>query len=118
MSSRPRCPLKYRCASTHMRFTMGLVLRPGTRVVLGVLALVLLRPELQRHDVTRLAAQTPAAPVFEIVARHSGKCLDVERASQNDVAAIIQWTCHGGDNQRWRLEPAPDGGVFLVAVHS
>jgi DNA-binding beta-propeller fold protein YncE len=30
---------------------------------------------------------------------HSGRCLDVEGASQADGANIIQWTCHGGGNQ-------------------
>ena len=32
---------------------------------------------------------------YEIVARHSGKCLD--KSGWN----VIQWNCHGGDWQQW-----------------
>jgi hypothetical protein len=32
---------------------------------------------------------------YRIVARHSGKCVDVEGAN------VHQWSCHGGDNQTW-----------------
>ena len=36
-----------------------------------------------------------------IIARHSGKCLDVYAASLEDGASVIQWQCHGGQNQSW-----------------
>jgi hypothetical protein len=39
-----------------------------------------------------------------IIAKHSGKCLDVNGASTGDSASIIQHSCHGGDNQLWRIE--------------
>jgi Ricin-type beta-trefoil lectin domain-like len=32
---------------------------------------------------------------YEVVARHSGKCLD--KSGWN----VIQWNCHGGDWQQW-----------------
>jgi len=38
-----------------------------------------------------------------IVARHSGKALDVEFASPDDGARVIQYTPHGGANQQWLL---------------
>jgi hypothetical protein len=38
-----------------------------------------------------------------IVARHSGKALDVEDASTDDGARVIQYTPHGGANQQWLL---------------
>ena len=38
-----------------------------------------------------------------IVARHSGKVLDVEYASTDDGARVIQYTTHGGANQQWLL---------------
>jgi glucosylceramidase len=39
---------------------------------------------------------------FRLVASHSGKCLDVYGAGQQNGARVIQWNCHGGPNQRWR----------------
>ena len=54
---------------------------------------------------------------WRVIARHSGKCLDVSSASTDDGAAIIQWQCHGGENQQWRVE-AVTGGYRLVARNS
>jgi Ricin-type beta-trefoil lectin domain-like/Protein of unknown function (DUF1800) len=56
--------------------------------------------------------------IWELVARHSGKCLDVSGGSVDDSAAVIQWTCHGGANQHWIVEPVGDGYYRLVARHS
>ncbi|GAA3463874.1 RICIN domain-containing protein [Saccharothrix longispora] len=36
-----------------------------------------------------------------LVARHSGKCPDVLRASTTDGAQLVQWTCGGGTDQQW-----------------
>ena len=33
-------------------------------------------------------------------------------------ASVIQWTCHGGPNQQWRLEPAGGGAFRIIARHS
>jgi uncharacterized protein (DUF1800 family) len=67
----------------------------------------------------RLAAQAPSlAGSYELVARHSGKCLDVSGVSMDDGAPVIQWTCTGGLNQTWTLQPASDGYYNLVAGHS
>ena len=41
----------------------------------------------------------------------SGKSLD-------DGASIIQWQCHSGDNQQWRLEVIADGYSQIVSRHS
>ena len=43
-----------------------------------------------------------------LVASHSQKCLDVNGGSLNDGASLIQWQCHGGANQQWRLEVAAE----------
>jgi len=53
-----------------------------------------------------------------LVARHSGKCLDVSGASTADGASVIQWTCSGGTNQQWSVQDAGNGYVRLVARHS
>ncbi len=63
-------------------------------------------------------ATSPPDQYVEIVSRNSGKCLDVYGASTDAVAPIIQWTCHGGPNQQWRLEPVSDGAVRIIAHHS
>ena len=34
------------------------------------------------------------------------------------AAPAIQWTCHGGPNQQWRLEPAGGGAFRIFARHS
>jgi uncharacterized repeat protein (TIGR03803 family) len=60
----------------------------------------------------------PATRYYEIVSRHSGQCLDVYGGATDDVAPVIQWTCHGGTNQQWRLEPAGNGTVRIIARHS
>jgi len=61
---------------------------------------------------------TPSDQYFEIVSRNSDKCLDVFGASTDASASVIQWICHGGPNQQWRLEPAGGGAVRIIARHS
>lgn len=46
---------------------------------------------------------------LRLVARHSGKCLDVTGWSTTDGARLEQWTCHGGANQQWQQNPALAG---------
>ena len=65
----------------------------------------------------RLATTAPSGYV-EIVSRNSGKCLDIFGASTDAGASAIQWTCHGGLNQQWRLEPAGGGAFRVIARHS
>jgi GH43 family beta-xylosidase len=59
-------------------------------------------------------ATTPTA--YTLVNRNSGKCLDVEGGSTLDGANIFQWTCHGGANQKWRVEDLGDDTSRLVNV--
>lgn len=54
---------------------------------------------------------------YTLVNRNSGKCLDVNGASTADGANVQQWTCNGGQNQRWRVEDA-GGYSRLVNVQS
>jgi hypothetical protein len=61
---------------------------------------------------------TPTGNGVQIVNRNSGKCLDVEMASTTDGANVLQWTCNGQSNQRWRVEDVGGGNSRLVAVHS
>jgi hypothetical protein len=55
---------------------------------------------------------------FLLVARHSGKCLDVRAGGQDDGTPVVQWGC--GDtatagNQVWRIE-LPHGARRLVSA--
>lgn len=45
-----------------------------------------------------------ADSAFQLVAKHSGKAIDVNGASLEDVA-LIQFPRHQGTNQQWRLTP-------------
>ncbi|MER6396815.1 RICIN domain-containing protein [Kitasatospora sp. NPDC001603] len=49
----------------------------------------------------------------EIRATFSDKCLEVADWRTDDGAPVRQWTCTGGDNQKWRFT---DG--YAVNVHS
>ncbi len=55
---------------------------------------------------------TPAEPplaggTYKLVAKHSGKALDVAGCSTADGADVITWPYWGGDCQQWRIETAP-----------
>ncbi len=41
----------------------------------------------------------------KIIAKHSGKCLDISQASIKDKAQAIQWGCHEKDNQIFDIVP-------------
>lgn len=55
---------------------------------------------------------------YEVVARHSDKCLDVFDASTLTGAKVIQWPCIGDPNQQWQIIPIGDGYFKFIARHS
>lgn len=59
----------------------------------------------------RFAKQTDGT--YKISCVGTGKVLDVEGGSTADVAPVILWDWHGGDNQRWRLVYL-SAGVFRI----
>ncbi|WP_084599582.1 RICIN domain-containing protein [Actinoplanes subtropicus] len=59
---------------------------------------------------------TPAAVM--LVNRATGKCLDVSDWSTADAANVQLWACHGGANQRWRIEPLADGTSRIINLNS
>ncbi|MFE2496324.1 RICIN domain-containing protein [Streptomyces scopuliridis] len=61
-------------------------------------------------------AATPTA--YTLVNRSSGKCLEVEGGSRADGANVLQWACHGGARQRWRVEDLGDDTSRLVNAAS
>ena len=56
--------------------------------------------------------------ISPMIARHSGKCLDVAYASTAHAANVIQGTCVGGTNQQWTPRPVGNGYYEIVARHS
>ncbi|MBI4508740.1 MAG: RICIN domain-containing protein [Deltaproteobacteria bacterium] len=48
----------------------------------------------------------------------TNSCMDVYGAGKNDGTNIIEWQCHGGKNQIFRLETTAAGYYRLVASHS
>lgn len=65
-----------------------------------------------------------AQPVFNstiyyhIIAKHSGKCLDVYNNFQDDETNVQQCACHGGKNQQFRLIQVKTGQFKIIARHS
>jgi hypothetical protein len=55
---------------------------------------------------------------YHLSFRHSGKCLDINGGHKENGAPAIQWDCHGGDNQKFRMVWNDDDTVTLYAKHS
>lgn len=55
---------------------------------------------------------------YEIVARHSGKCLDVNSASTTNGVQMWQWDCNGTHAQQWQITDLGDGYYKITARHS
>ena len=53
-----------------------------------------------------------------LVARHSGRCMDVSGSGTADGTNIQQWTCNGTGAQAFRIEDVGGGYARLVNTHS
>ena len=51
---------------------------------------------------------------YPVIAKHSGKCLDVANASLSDGAPVNQYHCTGGNNQLWSINEDANGFVTLT----
>ncbi len=56
--------------------------------------------------------------VYTIATMTSGSCVDIYGASTADNAAVIQYACHSGTNQQFRLAPAGTNTFTVVSVGS
>ncbi|MEO0469750.1 MAG: RICIN domain-containing protein [Bacteroidota bacterium] len=77
----------------------------------------------QQWELVQVSNSNPPPPsqaYYNILARHSGKGLDVAGASTSSGANVEQYAISngGGDNQRWRFEDAGNGNVYIKAKHS
>jgi hypothetical protein len=64
-------------------------------------------------QVSGVAGQTET-----LTARHSSRCVDVVNGSTADGAELIQYTCNGGNNQKWQFQSTGGGYFQVVAWHS
>ena len=63
--------------------------------------------EVQVYQITPGSTPTPApgfGGTYRLLARHSGKALDIYGAGLDDGAPAIQWAYGGGANQQWKIE--------------
>ena len=89
----------------------------GTSALVGVVAV----PGASADNTATHATTTPRIPgvYYQIQARHSGRCLDVQGASTADVAPVIQFHCiirHS--NQQWDLTRNSYGYYQIRVRHS
>lgn len=67
-------------------------------------------------------APNPPGPVangrVNFISRHSGKILEVENASQDDGANVIQWEYNGLANQQWDIQYLNNGYYSIRAAHN
>lgn len=55
---------------------------------------------------------------YRVVARHSGKALDVFQHQTQDGANVIQWAYGGGPNQRWTVTHLGSNVYQIIGVQS
>ncbi|MDQ1304827.1 MAG: hypothetical protein QG671_655 [Actinomycetota bacterium] len=55
---------------------------------------------------------------YDVIARHSGRCLDVAEVSTATGANVYQWDCWGGQNQQWRFKNLGNGYYQVIVAHS
>ena len=53
-----------------------------------------------------------------MIAKHSGKCLDVSGWSNANGGAIVQWNCNGQNNQKWSLRDVGNSQYQVVSRSS
>ncbi|WP_328323587.1 RICIN domain-containing protein [Kribbella sp. NBC_00382] len=53
---------------------------------------------------------------YELVAKHSNKCMDVSGQSAEDLAPLQNWDCYGPLSQRFRLVPVAGTDQYEVQV--
>ena len=75
-------------------------------------------PQIAVDTEAGMVTGTGGGPYYDLVARHSDKCVDVSDNFAADGAVALQYTCGGGLNQRWRLRDAGNGYVQILAQHS
>ncbi|MBC9719557.1 RICIN domain-containing protein [Streptomyces sp. TRM66268-LWL] len=78
-------------------------------------AVAALRLPAQAPIVTRTGVYGVGQPLANA---HSGQCLADPRGSRQAGTRMVQWSCSGGADRRWRLAPAAGGTHTLSNAHS
>lgn len=63
-------------------------------------------------------AQVDPTRWYQLVARHNGKCVDLQGATLANGQHLVQFTCHSGDNQKFQFQPLGNGYYRIVVGHS
>ena len=63
-------------------------------------------------------APTVSSTYGAMIAKHSGKCLDVSGWSNANGGKIVQWNCNGQNNQKWSLRDVGDSQYQVVSRSS
>jgi len=66
---------------------------------------------------TAVALLSSTSPV-QVIAKNSGKCLDVRGYSTTAGAIVQQWSCAGTENQQWLFTATADGSYEVESVNS
>ncbi|WP_341677815.1 RICIN domain-containing protein [Niveibacterium sp. SC-1] len=74
--------------------------------------------ECQKWKFEPVSANSIADGAYKLIAKHSGKALDVTACSTADGANAQQWTYWGGACQIWNLRATPDGYYELASQQS
>ncbi len=66
---------------------------------------------------TVVSLLSSTSPV-QVIAKNSGKCLDVRGSSTSEGANVQQWSCAGTENQQWLFIATGDGSYEVESVNS
>ena len=108
---------------SHVVVAGGLTAAPSRRTfgptVVGLLVLAVLSvAALARPGDAEAWDYAPTYIPGQLIARHSGGCLDVAHASRALGAPVIQARCWGGLNQQWTIVPLGHQIYQVRARHS
>jgi Ricin-type beta-trefoil lectin domain-like len=70
------------------------------------------------YTTSQVGWTSPWALGTAMIAKHSGRAVDVSGASTDAGAALIQWDWHDQLNQRFRFDALDDGTYRIAAQHS
>jgi hypothetical protein len=93
----------------------------------GLAAALLLAAAGLSGTTTAAAAAQPVTPppvtiaatgFYMIVNNRTNKCVDAPASSHTSGTLLVQFGCHGGDNQRWAPFDAGDGFFVLLSKNT
>jgi hypothetical protein len=87
--------------------------------VLVVAAAMVASTGVPAHAAHRIGSVVIKADTnYQVIARNSTKCMDLDNGTPEDGTTILQWSCHSGLNQRWQLVRRFGGAIGTYQVVS